>query len=100
MAIVYANLTSATLTGAMDFNRIHRTVAQEDLGFMIEQLVSSLNQVQCSVSTLNIVVSTIMAAAISAAGSGVTWSAFSTVPSETVLLTVGTVSNFRASNPA
>lgn len=97
---VYNWPTSATLQGAIELNRVHLKAKQEDLGSKIEKLISAVSEMQSAVSTLNTVVSAINLACVSAADSGVSFSAFSTTPSSTITLTVATFSNFRASHPA
>ncbi len=96
MAIVYAEPTSATLAGARDLNRVHRAAGQEDIGFKLEKIISSINALFSSVSALNTAVSALNAGAVSAAGSGVTWSAFSTAPTSSIVLSITAMSNFRA----
>lgn len=90
--------TSATLAGAVELNQMHLKAKQADLGFKLEKLISAVSEIQSAVSTLNTVVSALNLAAVSAADSGVTFSAFSTAPSATITLTVTTISNFRASH--
>lgn len=77
----------ATLIGAIGFNRTHRVAAQQDVGGKIERLISNINSLATIVSALN-------AAVVSAANSGVSFSAFSTAPTTTPV----TMSNFNASN--
>jgi hypothetical protein len=89
MAIVYNWPTSAALQGALELNRVHRTAAQEDLGFKVEKLISSVNQ-------LNTVVSDLISGALSANASAVTWSSLSGYVQSTFVQ----ASNFRASHPA
>ena len=90
--------STAVLVGARDFNRTNRPTAQEDVGGKIAFLLSAVNALVSSVSALNVAVSALNAAAVSAAGSAVTWSAFSTAPTSSILLTsyFGTFSNFRS----
>ena len=101
--------TSASLTGAQELNRIHFKAAQEDLGNKIERLVSNINEMQTTVSTLNLAVSYLnvaLAQGIACAASFA--SAFSTANftsaagsnTATVALSLSAVSNFRASSPA
>lgn len=59
MAIVYTFSSTAALTGAVNFNRVHRIAAQQDVGFMLEKLVSAVNDMQSAVSRLNCAVSAI-----------------------------------------
>ena len=66
MAIVYTFSSTAALTGAVNFNRVHRIAAQEDVGFKIEKLISSVNNLQSAVSFLNSAVSIIHQAIASA----------------------------------
>jgi len=51
MAIVYNWATSATLAGARDLSRMHRSAKQEDLGWKIEQAISAINDLQSSSKT-------------------------------------------------
>lgn len=66
--------TVATRAGARDLNRVHKRLAEDDVGGKLQFLVSQVNM--------------LVSAAISAAASGVTFSAFSTAPAA--------ISNFRA----
>ena len=114
MTIHYNWRTSATLAGAQDFSRIHRVAAQEDAGFKLERAISSINELQTTVSLLNVAVSNIHTALLSgmtttAIGVSGIFSALSgagsftstgTVLTRTVALTITAMSNFRASNPA
>ena len=110
MSITFNWRTSATLAGARDFSRIHRVAAQEDIGAKCEKMISAINEVQGSMSNLNAAVSAINAGILSgmtatAAGTSAAFSVFSgiggftsagTTVTRTVLLTVSSVSNFRA----
>lgn len=89
MAINYNWRTSATLQGAFELNRVHRVLAQEDVGYKLEVMISSMNQV-------NTVVSDLTSALLLANASGVTLSSLSGY----VASTFATISNFRASYPA
>lgn len=85
MAITYAFPTSATRAGARNLNGMHRHAKQQDLGYKLEFLISAINALNTAVSALNL-------AAVSAANSGATWSAFSSTPTSTL----GQLSNFTA----
>jgi hypothetical protein len=94
MAIVYNWQTSATLYGARDLNRMHRTAGQEDLGFKIERLISAVNQNALAVSYLNVAVAQMAACAASFASALSTANFTSAAASNTSA--VGGLSNFRA----
>ena len=110
MAITFNWRTSATLAGARDFSRIHRVAAQEDTGYKLERAISSINELQTSVSLLNTAVSNIHVALLSgmnttAIGVSGVFSALSgagsftstgTTLTRTVVLAVTALSNFRA----
>lgn len=109
MAIVYNWRTSATLQGAFDVSRMHRAAGQEDLGFKVEGLISNVNDVNSTVSTLIGAVSDInsalaymaacavsFASALSAGGLSSDLASITSMAA----LSGGTLSNFRASNPA
>ena len=103
--------TSATLAGARDLNRMHRTVAQDDLGYKLERLMSAFSVFLSVVSAVNVLQSAVSqihialgSAATSMAGTSL-WSAFSayaavaspgTVSTQTIITTVSAASNFRA----
>ena len=69
MAITLNYRTTATLQGSRAITRMTRDAAQQDLGGKLQHLISSVNNLQTTVSALT-------AAAVSAAASGVTFSAF------------------------
>lgn len=85
MAITYTFSTAATRSGARDLNRIHRAVAQDDVGYKLQFLISAVNILESAVSAL-------VLGAVAAAGSAVTWSSFSGF----TLSTMGQLSNFRS----
>jgi hypothetical protein len=89
--------TIASLLGAVGINRIHRVAAQQDLGGKLERLISTINAINSAISTLTTVVSAHNTAFVSAANSGISFSAFSTSPSATIAVSLGTVSNFNVS---
>jgi hypothetical protein len=72
-----------TLVGAFQVNELGYQAARLDLGGKIQLLISAVNLLNTSISTIN-------AALVSAANSGVTFSAFSTVPASTA----ATIVNF------
>jgi hypothetical protein len=78
--------STATLAGATKLNRAHLIFAVQDLGGKLQAAISAIN-------LLNTAVSTLQAAAVSAATSGATWSAFATTPTPTARA----ISNFTAS---
>jgi len=110
MSIVYTFRSSATLVGARNLNRVHRAVAQEDLGFKLEKALSAINDLQSAVSTINVAVSNIHTALLSgmnttAIGVSGIFSALSgagsftstgTTLTRTGALSVTALSNFRA----
>ena len=49
-------VTSATLTGAADLNRVHRTMAQDDVGGKMERMISNVNDMN---STVSVVISSV-----------------------------------------
>ena len=114
MAVVFNWRTSATLAGGMTISRMNRQAAQEELGFKVERSISAINELQTTVSLLNVAVSNIHTALLSGmttTGIGISgvFSALSgagsftstgTTLTRTVALAVTAVSNFRASNPA
>ena len=111
MAIVYAEPSSATLTGARDMNRLNRVAGQEDLGFKLERLISAMNTFLSVISAVNVLQSAVSqihlalgSAAASMAGAS-QFSAFSayaggtspgTVSTQATITTVSALSNFRA----
>ena len=84
MALPQVTSSTSTLKGVRDFNVTHMVTAYEDVGGKIAALVSAVN-------ILNVSVSNIYSALISANASGVTFSVFSGV---TLSDTLGTISNF------
>ena len=93
-------VTSSTsvLAGARDINATHMAFAYQDLAGKVATLVSFMNAAVSAISALNVAVSAINAAGVSAAGSGVTWSAFSGALTSSLLLNSypGNVANFTA----
>jgi hypothetical protein len=85
MALAYTFSSTATLAGARNLNRSSRMAAQEDLGGKVQLLISAVNLLQTALSTIN-------TALVSAANSGVSFSAFSTAP----VSTMAALSNFRS----
>lgn len=73
------------LAGAQRINAMHFNAARDDLGGKVAWLISAVLALNTAVSALN-------AGAVSAAGSGVTWSAFSTAPTSSL----AAISNFSA----
>lgn len=90
--------TTSVLTGARDFNAEQGLVGIQDPGGKIAILISGFNALVSAVSALNVAVSALNVAAVSAATSAVTFSAFSTAPTSTILLNsyTGTLSNWTA----
>lgn len=84
MALPQVTSSTSTLKGARNINYIHMQTAYEDLGGKVAALISAVN-------ILNVSVSNIYSALISANASGVTFSVFSGV---TLSATLGTISNF------
>lgn len=95
MAVVSS---TSPLTGAREVNYTNMVYGYEDVGGKIAFAISAINALVSAVSTLNTAVSAINVALISAAGSGVSLSAFSTAPTTTLALTsfTGVFSNFKA----
>ena len=96
MAVVSS---TSPLTGAREVNMgSPLAFAYEDLGGKLAFCLSAINALVSSVSTLNVAVSAINAALVSAANSALTLSAFSATPTSTLLLGsyTGTFSNFKA----
>jgi hypothetical protein len=77
--------STATLAGATKLNRAHLIFAVQDLGGKLQAAISAINLLNTAVSALQ--------AAVSAATSGATWSAFATTPTPTARA----ISNFTAS---
>ena len=96
MALPQVTSSTSTLKGAREFNYTHMVTAYQDVGGKIAALVSTVNAIVSSVSALNVAVSALNAAAVSAANSAATWSAFSATPTSSILLAsyAGTLSNF------
>jgi len=102
---LYAS-TLATLLGAMKFNSVHRIAAQEDVGAKLEKIISNINQMQTTISTLNSAVSVIhlrlaaamsvTAIAVSGVFSALDGTGFSSAGAvnSTTYLTLGAISNF------
>ena len=87
------------LAGARDVNTGNPLAfASEDLAGKVSILLSFMNASLSAISALNVAVSALNAGAISAANSALTWSAFSTTPTSSILLNSypGTISNFRS----
>jgi hypothetical protein len=84
MALPQVTSSTSTLKGAREVNYVHMAMAYQDVGGKIAALISSVN-------LLNTSVSSIYSALISANASGVTFSVFSGV---TLSATAGTISNF------
>ena len=61
MSITFTFPTSAALAGARDLNRIHRIAGQEDLGFKIERVISSVSVLNSAIQALNSAVSNAVA---------------------------------------
>ena len=100
MALPQSISSTATLVGALRINyALPAPASMEDAGGKISFLISAVNALVLSVSALNTAVSALNAAAVSAANSAVTFSAFSTTPTSSIVLGsyVGTYSNFNAS---
>jgi hypothetical protein len=72
--------------------------AYQDLAGKVATLISFMNAGTSAISALNVAVSALNAAGASAAGSGITWSAFSGTLTSSILLTSypGVVANFTA----
>lgn len=99
MALPQAISSTATLPGALRVNySLPAPAAAEDPGGKISFLISAVNALVLSVSALNTAVSALNAAAVSAANSAVTFSAFSTTPTSSIVLGSypGTTSNFNS----
>lgn len=97
MALPQAMSSTTNLVGALQINyALPPRAALQDLGGKVAMLISFMNAAVSAISVLNTEVAALNSAAVSAAGSGVTWSAFSTVPSAVINLTsyTGTFSNF------
>lgn len=74
--------STSVLAGARDLNTGNPLVfGAEDMGGKIAQLLSFANLTTSALSFLTAAVSQLQAVAVSAAGSGLTFSAFSTAPS-------------------
>mgnify|MGYP001576056482 FL=1 len=84
MALPQVTSSTSTLKGAREFNQTHMVTAYQDVAGKIAALVSAVN-------ILNVSVSNIYSALISANASGVTFSVFSAV---TLSATLGSISNF------
>ena len=95
MSIVYAWPTSATLEGAVDLNRMHRIAGQEDLGFKIQSLISSVNVLQSGMSAINEALGS-AAASLAAASLFSAFSAFGAVAATDGTSAGGNISNFTA----
>lgn len=103
---LYAS-TLSTLFGGLKLNRIHRVASQEDLAGKIERVISNINELQTTVSRLNLAVCGINLRILSgmsetAAGASAAFSIFSaastftstTIARPSILLTLSAVSNF------
>ena len=100
MALPQSISSTATLPGALRINfALPAAAAAEDAGGKLAFAISAINALVSAVSALNVAVSALNAAAVSAAASAVTWSAFSTTPTTSILLAsyTGGYSNFNAS---
>lgn len=97
MALPQAMSSTAVLTGALQINyALPPRASIEDLGGKVAMLISFMNAAVSAISVLNTEVAALNSAAVSAATSGATWSAFSTAPSAVINLTSysGAFSNF------
>lgn len=111
MAIKYNLRTSATLFGAWQVNTVHRSMAQDDVGFKLERIISALSVLVSVVSSVNTLQSAVCAinnalgsAAASLAGASLfsNWSGFGSVVSASVqagatITAWSALSNFRVS---
>ena len=95
MSIVYGWPTSATLRGAVDVSRIHRAAGQEDLGFKVQSLISSVNLMQSALSSMNEAMGS-AAASMEGASLFSAFSAFGAVAGTVAQSALGDISNFRA----
>lgn len=93
-----ATSSTSVLGGAREVNATHMVLAYQDLAGKVATLVSFMNAATSAISALNVAVSMFNAAGASAAGSGVTWSAFSGALTSSILLNSypGTFANFTA----
>lgn len=93
-----ATSSTSVLAGARDVNAAHLIFSYQDLAGKVATLVSFMNAATSAISALNVAVSALNAGAISAANSAVTWSAFSTTPTSSIVLGSypGNVANFTA----
>ena len=91
--------STSVLGGARDLNTGNPLVfGSEDIGGKLATLLSFMNAATSAISALNVAVSALNAAAISAANSALTWSAFSTTPTSSIVLAsyTGVFSNLRS----
>lgn len=111
MPITYTFPTSATLAGARNISRVHRAMAQDDVGLKLERLISAVSILQSAVSAINVLQSAVSqihlalgSAATSLAGTSL-FSAFSAftggtspgaVSTQATITAWSALSNFRA----